>query len=315
MDKHGLAFSPDGKVLASAGNDGYVRLWDVTTGKEIRNWQHPGFATALAFSPDGKLLASGSGDRAYVWEAASGKKIQTFDARDQGWVYVILFSTDGQRIIAAGDGWTVNWWDRATGKRMRKMDGVLLGASPDAGLVAIRRGRNIHLVNLQDGEEQRKVPSGGYFNTTPPSGYFTGVLTADGSTLIAAELNTILAIDTRTGKAEQPAAGHTGAVVLACFSKDEKSVITAGDTTVLSWEVGTGKGTALSHFGPRPIVSASLAADRQLLALGNMDGEVGVLPLGGPGQVRKLTDKAGCNSLVALSVSGGQEVSHFDRAM
>ncbi len=65
-----IAFSPNGKILASGGDDHTVRLWDVATGKELRKFiGHEGAIGTLAFSKDGKLLASGSDDTSVlVWE-------------------------------------------------------------------------------------------------------------------------------------------------------------------------------------------------------------------------------------------------------
>jgi WD40 repeat protein len=64
----GTAFSTNGTLLASSGDDGMVRLWDIETGRELRSLRHGGEGLAVAFSPDGTLLASGSYDhQVYVW--------------------------------------------------------------------------------------------------------------------------------------------------------------------------------------------------------------------------------------------------------
>ena len=74
-----VAYSPDGKTLASGSADKTMRLWDVATGKEIRRFQgHQGAVLSVAYSPDGKTLASGSDDQTVrLWDVATGKEIRS----------------------------------------------------------------------------------------------------------------------------------------------------------------------------------------------------------------------------------------------
>ena len=69
------AYSPDGKALASASKDQTIKLWDVTTGKELATLKgHSGFVISVAFSPDGKTLASGSLDQTIkLWDVTPAK--------------------------------------------------------------------------------------------------------------------------------------------------------------------------------------------------------------------------------------------------
>jgi WD40 repeat protein len=108
---YSVAWSPDGKLLASGSYDKMVKLWDAATGQEVKNLQdHIDAVFAVAFSPDGKYLASGSQDRGVkIWDIASGQRLYTLSDATDG-LTSIAYSPSGKQIAAAGYDKTIYVW-------------------------------------------------------------------------------------------------------------------------------------------------------------------------------------------------------------
>ena len=118
-----LAYSPDGKRLATGSADYRITLLDLINRKVLHSFVgHDGEVTALAFSPDGTRLASASHDRTVkVWDSSSGKKLLTLAGHDRP-VDAVAYSADGKSIASAIDKTHIRLWDTSTGKTLRTLD-------------------------------------------------------------------------------------------------------------------------------------------------------------------------------------------------
>jgi WD40 repeat protein len=238
-----VAFSPDNKILATAGTDGEIHLYQVSDWKQLLTCKgHTNWVPSLTFSPDGSILASGSSDcTVRLWDVDTGQCLQTFQGHDNE-IWSVAFGSDGSTLVSGSNDHTTKLWSVSTGVCLKTFQGhtswvISVALSPDGQTLASGSDDNtIRLWDVSTGE--CKIIFRGHRD-----GVRSIAIEPDGHTLISSsDDQTVKLWNFNTGECINTLQGHHDAVWSVAFSP-QGNLIASGslDHTVKLWNASTGE--------------------------------------------------------------------------
>jgi hypothetical protein len=237
-----IAFSPDGKFVLSGSDDRTMKLWEVSTGREIRTFRgDDSNVTAVAYSPDGRLALSGSTDGTVkLWDMITGKGRRMLKGHSAA-VTAVAFSPDNRLALTGSKDQTCRLWDLATGKELKIFRGhthwvnavvfapngryVLSGSSDSTlKLWEVASGRSVH--TFDNAEEW----------------VLSIAVSPDGRYVLAGGWQDIALWETATRRKVRSFKGHTGNITSLGVSSDGDRIVSGSDDHGIKlWNARTGE--------------------------------------------------------------------------
>jgi WD40 repeat protein len=315
---HSVAFAPNGHVLASAGEDGATKLWDVGTRRELRTLKRSAEGVnAVAISPDGATVATGGRDGLVVlWGTATGSELRTLKGHAAA-VNSVAFSPDGRSLASGSADHTVKLWNVASGNEARTLsahrDAVTTVAfsADGATLASGSVDKTIKLWDAAAGRELRTLS--GHTDRLTSLAFCRGT-----QTLASASWDhTVKLWDAASGHELRTLRGHSSEVWSVACAGDGHTLASGGyDHSIRLWDGASGRELHALPGDARWVEAVTFSPDGRTLASGGADHAVKLWDVTSGEKLATLEGHAAFVKSVAFAHNGKMLVSgSADRAV
>ncbi len=271
-----VAFSFDGKFLATSSDDYCVRLWDRSTGECLYTLQgHQNIIRSVSFSPDGRFLASGCEDETVrLWDTTTGKCQKTLQGHSRS-TWSIAFSPDGKTLASGDEDHAVRLWDVHSARVFSKLQGHIfrvgsVAFSPGGQLLASgSEDQTVRLWDIKTGKCLKILQGHTHKVRSVAFSSDSNILASGG------EDHLVRLWNVRTGREIQCLSGHTNIVWSVAFSPIQHVVASgSADQTVRLWDAHTGLELNVLRGHTGSIWSTAFTPEGDVIASSSADSTV-----------------------------------------